>query len=198
MRSTTLAAFLLLTLCASDAMAQRRLVVRPARNVDHSARDPYLPYGGVTLNKGGDPPKPVQPPAGWVNVNWPGFRYVRSTGTAEVFLQMTGSPTYTVRRSAYRVIVKLQKAQANLRNTFRSVITSSFPGAVSRFRVRKRKGGVLWLDIRLRYPRKPTVQLKTISPYTYLVVSFPRGRRYRIRRVRRWHRKKIGNVNAHK
>ena len=162
MRSTTLVAFLLLTLVGSDALAQRRLVVRPARNVDHSDRDPYLPYGGVTLSKGGEPPKPVQAPAGWVNVNWPGFRYVRDTGTAEVFLQMSGTPSYKVKRSAYRVVVKLEKTQAHLRNTFRPVITRHFPGAVSRFRVRKRKNGELWLDIRLRYARKPIVQVKNI------------------------------------
>ncbi len=135
-------------------------------------KDPYLPYGGVSL-QGGDPPSPKEPPPGFQHINWPGFRSDAKTGAAEVFLQLTGPVQYTVKTRGRRVHVVLKQVQVYLKNNFRTVLALHFPKQpVARFKLRQLKGAKVRLEIRLRRRAKPSVALRTIGKYTYLVVSF--------------------------
>lgn len=159
---------LLVAMVSFFALGQATAQAAPAQAAP--AADPYLQYGGVTL-KGGEPPAPRQPPAGLQFINWPGFRV--ADGTVEVFLQLSGATDYRVRQLRGAVWVTLSKVQVYLRNNFRPVITTAFPGPVKRFHLRQLKGDSVRLEIKLRRWSKPTVQVRTIGSYSYLVASFP-------------------------
>jgi hypothetical protein len=138
--------------------------------------EPRDPYAGVTL-RGGEPPAPKQPPAGLQYITWPGFRPMDEKGS-EVFLQLTGPVEYKVRRRGRTVLVDIKKVLVHLKNNLRPIITTGFPETpVTRFKLRQLKGDRMRLEIKLRERVKPSVSLKRIDPYHYLVVRFPPARR---------------------
>lgn len=159
----------LVTVVAATALA---LALCATASAEKNKDDPYLPYGGVSM-QGGEPPSPKTAPAGFQLINWPGFRSDKKTGAAEVFLQLTGPLRYTVKARGRRVHVVLHQAQVYLKNNYRPIFAQHFPKQpVRRFKLRPLKGGKIRLEITLRRRAKPTVALQTIGKYTYLVVSF--------------------------
>ncbi|PIE18424.1 MAG: hypothetical protein CSA65_04730 [Proteobacteria bacterium] len=133
---------------------------------------PGLPYSGVTLKGGEPPPAPRPPKAGLQYITWPGFR-TNVDAPSEVFMQLTGPVSYTIKQRGTRINITINKVQVYRRNTTRAVVTRHFPGPVTWFRLRRAGRNRYRLQIRLREAVTPTVQLKQQDKYHYLVVTFP-------------------------
>jgi hypothetical protein len=131
-----------------------------------------VPYAGVTPGGGGAPPEQKPPPAGMSAITWPGF-HVGPQGS-EVFLQLTGSVTYTEKRKGRKLHVTIDKAVVPLRNNLRPIITGSFRRTpVERFRLRLVGKDQVRLEVQLRRKTTHAVALQTRGQATFLVVSFP-------------------------
>lgn len=127
-------------------------------------------YGGVTPSSG-TPPSPKAPPKGYQYLTWPGFR---ATDThAEIFLQLTGPVTHTVKQRGSQLEITLNKTKAYLRNNLRRVITQHFPGPVRSFRMKAVPGGHLRLLVELEGQAKPEIALTQGKTYSFFTVRFP-------------------------
>jgi hypothetical protein len=132
-------------------------------------------YHGVTL-RGGRPPKQKKRlPSGLQYLTWPGFR--ADEGRSEIFLQFTGPVKYAASAGQGNEAVVVDQVRSYLRNTFRPVNTSHFPGPVSGFRLRALRGNRIRLEIALRRPAKASamwVEVRSLSSggYYYLLLSY--------------------------